>query len=111
MRATKRPHRWLVSATGLEGIRHLAKGKGKGLTPHERALAHFVRRLLPHKANASVAADDGGDLGDDGLVLRGLGGRWAIEYVERGITRVIGEFSDEHRACDEFYRLMCQDGV
>lgn len=45
----------------------------------------------------------------EGFILNKTGGRWIIEYYERGMRRMLGEYPTEEDACDSFYQTLNDD--
>jgi len=42
----------------------------------------------------------------DGYILRGVYGRWIIEYFERGVRSELGNYASETEACQRFYDIL-----
>lgn len=45
----------------------------------------------------------------EGYVLRSSGGRWTVDYYERGTTRTVAEYASEEAACQRMYEILKDD--
>ena len=65
-------------------------------------------RLVAEGFGDDVYGLDGSPPTYEGLSLARSGGRWVIDFVERGTRRVLESFDSEQDACDRMYELLCK---
>jgi hypothetical protein len=69
------------------------------------------QRLQRERFRPDAYRLDGSPPANDGFVLGEVHGKWTVSYFERGLTRLLGEFTSEQQACERLYELLKRDST